>query len=241
MLIAIPIYNEHNYVDNILQTVHRFAKNILVVDDGSTDGTSELLRRYSFIKVLSHKKNEGYGQSMMDIFEFPGSNKFDWVITLDCDYQHEPSCLPHFYKEIAKEDADIISGSRYLKKINLGSINPPKDRVAINREITLILNNNLGINLTDSFCGFKAYKVKKILKLKLTEQGYGFPLQLWINAVRAGLKIREIPVPLIYHDSKRNFAGSLEKPKVRLNYYKEIIQRELGKDAATDPPESENS
>jgi len=240
VLIAIPIYNEHNYVDNILQTVHRFAKNILVVDDGSTDGTSELLKRYSFIKVVSHKKNLGYGRSIMDIFEFSGSGKFDWVITLDCDYQHEPSYIPFFYREIVKEDADIISGSRYLNELNLGSIKPPKQRVAINREIARILNNNLGTNLTDSFCGFKAYKVKAIRKLMLTEQGYGFPLQLWIHAVRAGLKIREIPVPLIYHDSKRNFAGSLEKPKVRLNYYKEIIQRELGKDAVADLPKTEN-
>jgi len=149
------------------------------------------------------------------------------VITIDCDCQHEPSYIPHFYSEIEKNDVDIISGSRYLHTINLGLLPPPADRVAINRKITNILNRHLDINITDSFCGFKAYRTRAISRLKLTEKGYGFPLQLWIRASRKGLKIREIPVPLIYHDPSRNFGGMLEAPRIRFDYYMEIIHREL--------------
>jgi len=230
VLIAIPVFNEYKYVDDVLDAVARYADNILVIDDGSTDGTFDLLKRHGFIKIISHRTNRGYGQSLIDAFVFARRHNFDWLITLDCDHQHQPSYIPRFYSEIEKDDADIISGSRYLNTTNSGSIHPPKDRVIINRKITHILNKNLKIKLTDSFCGFKAYRVKAVSRLKLTEKGYGFPLQLWICAVRAGLNIREISVPLIYHDPKRNFSGMLESPRFRYDYYMRIIKRELGED-----------
>ncbi len=223
-----PVFNEFNYVDDVLRAVHRYSDNILVVDDGSTDGTSDVLEKHTYIKVMSHKTNAGYGRSLIDAFKFGYLNNFDWVITIDCDHQHEPSYIPRFYSEINKDDADVISGSRYLCRMNLGPVHPPADRVAINGRITRILNQNLAIRLTDAFCGFKAYRTDAVFRLKLTEKGYGLPLQLWIQASRAGLRVREIPVPLIYHDPKRNFGGILEDPQKRLDYYMEIIERELG-------------
>ena len=228
MLIVIPVFNEFKYVDDVLCVVHKYSDNILVVDDGSTDDTSNVLKKHTYIEVISHKVNIGYGQSLIDAFNFAHKNNFNWVITIDCDHQHEPSYIPRFYSEIEKDNADIISGSRYLLRINLCSVLPPADRVAINIKITNILNQNLAIRLTDAFCGFKAYRTRAISKLKLTERGYGLPLQLWIQASQAGLKVREIPVPLIYHDPKRNFCGILENPQKRLGYYIKIIERELG-------------
>lgn len=228
ILIAIPVFNEFKYVNDVLLAVKKYSKNILVVDDGSTDGTSELLKRYKGIRVLSHKVNEGYGKSLIDAFNFANKNNFEWVITLDCDYQHEPSYIPKFYIEIRKNDADIISGSRYLCKMNMSQIPPPRERVALNRRIVKILNQNLLMSITDAFCGFKAYKTSAIADLNLTEKGYGLPLQLWICAQQANLIIREIPVPLIYHDPERKFCGLLEDSQERLCYYLEIIKRELG-------------
>lgn len=228
VLIVIPVFNELEYIDDVLCVVSRYSDNILVVNDGSTDGTSNILKKHTCIEVISHKVNAGYGQSLIDAFIFACEKNFDWVITLDCDHQHEPSYIPRFYSEIEKDNADVISGSRYLRRINLGSVPPPADRIAINRKITNILNENLDIRLTDAFCGFKAYRTKAIIRLRLTERGYGLPLQLWIRAVQAGLKIREIPVPLIYHDPRRNFCGFLEDPQKRLDYYMAIIERELG-------------
>jgi len=229
-LIAIPVFNEYKYVDDVLDAVGRYADDILVINDGSTDGTLDLLKKHDFVKIISHRVNRGYGQSLIDAFDFARRHNFDWLITLDCDHQHQPSYIPRFYSEMEKNDVDIISGSRYLNTTNLGSICPPKDRVTINKKITCVLNKNLKIKLTDSFCGFKAYRVERICKLELTEQGYGFPLQLWVRASRAGLHIREIPVPLIYHDPKRNFSGMLESPRLRYDYYMKIIKRELGDD-----------
>lgn len=225
ILIAIPVHNEAEYVDEILTAVSQCHGNILVVNDGSDDGTDELLGKYKSIKVISHKSNEGYGQSLIDAFAFAENEGYSWIITMDGDHQHQPLCLPRFFERIEKDGADIISGSRYLVCADSGNV--PADRLRINRCITTLLNCALGIEITDAFCGFKAYRVSSLAKLKLTEKGYGMPLQLWIQAVFAGLRIAEISVPLIYHDPKRNFAGLLEISKYRMRYYLEIIEKEL--------------
>ena len=226
-LVAVPVFNEAGFIDDMLRQVLRYAENVLVIDDGSTDGTSAMLKRHPAIKVRSHSPQQGYGRSLIDAFAFAVANGFDWLITIDADHQHEPSYIPRFYEEIRKDNADIISGSRYLVEARASAILPPAERAAINKEITQILNSGLNLHLTDAFCGFKAYRVKAIAQLHLTEDGYGLPLQLWVRAAAAGLKIREIPVPMIYHDPHRNFAGRFEDPVFRLNYYLATLEREV--------------
>jgi len=232
ILTALPIYNEWAYVDHVLRSVKRYTDCILVIDDGSTDGTSDRLRQYCDINMLSHQANLGYGQSLIDAFDFAERNGYDWIITIDCDKQHEPDHLPCFFSEIKKDDSDIISGSRYLQPANRSVTQPPMERVHINRTITTILKTLLHIRLTDAFCGFKAYRVEALQQLDLSEKGYGLPLQLWVQAVQHNLQIKEIPVPLIYHDPNRNFQGVLEDPQKRLKYYLSVLQREMELDAA---------
>jgi glycosyltransferase involved in cell wall biosynthesis len=227
ILIAIPAHNEYMHVDDILTAVSNYSSNILVVDDGSNDGTGRLLKKYKFVKVIAHKIKLGYGQSLIDAFGFAQKFHRDWIITMDCDHQHQPSYIPQFFEQIEKDEADIISGSRYLIHTSLENV--PADRLRINRRITTLLNSVLRLEITDAFCGFKAYRVEVLKRLKLTEKGYGLPLQLWIQAAFADLIIREIPVPLIYHDSNRNFAGFLELPQYRMQYYMNIIEKELAK------------
>ena len=104
---------------------------------------------------------------------------------------------------------DIVSGSRYLQQF-AGDSRPPADRQRINRQITDELNRRLGLDLTDAFCGFKAYRVSALRTLRLTETGYAMPIELWVQAVAAGLTIIELPVPLIYLDESRSFGGELD-------------------------------
>ena len=226
-LVAIPVFNERRYINDIIAQTAKCAENILIVNDGSDDGTEKLLKNKKTIKVITHEKNLGYGQSIIDSFDYALTQKYDWIITMDCDYQHQPSHLPCFFAALEQNNADIISGSRYLSPEFQSHTPPPPNRAKINKEITNILNTSLNLNITDAFCGFKAYRVESLKKLNLTEKGYALPLQLWIQAANAELKFCEIPVPLIYHDPSRNFAGPLSSDSVRLEYYLNVIDREL--------------
>jgi glycosyltransferase involved in cell wall biosynthesis len=234
-LVVVPIFNEVFYVRRVLRAIKQYATDILVVDDGSTDGTSGVVQADASLRLITHETNLGYGRSLIDAFRFAAHNGFDWVITMDCDDQHEPSYLPHFFRAIEENDADVISGTRYAWNAGCSVLPPPPERVAINREITRILNLHLRVGLTDAFCGFKAYRTEALRPLQLTEAGYAMPLQFWVQAHHANLRIREIPVPLIYHDPRRRFSGALEDPVRRRFYYLQILEKELGYNVQTCP------
>lgn len=231
LLIAIPVYNERKYVETVLAKVRRFHDDILMIDDGSTDGTGEhlgTLAARGSIHLIRHPVNRGYGQSLIDAFKYADRHGYDWVITMDCDEQHEPEMIPAFIREIETDRWDVVSGSRYMKADADGDL-PPGDRRAINATITATLNELFGWRLTDSFCGFKAHRVCAMRRLKLTETGYAFPLQFWPQAYEAGLRITEIPVRLIYNDPTRHFGGLLDDAAVRLQHYKEVLNAELSR------------
>ena len=228
-LIALPAYNEKKEIGVIISQIKKYDLDILVIDDGSTDGTQEELTNIENINTIVHEKNLGYGQTIIDAFKYGISNGYDNIITMDCDGQHIPDEVQIFLAQIS--NYDIVSGSRYLIQTN--KLNPqiPPDRYAINMEINQILSETTNLNLTDSFCGFKAYKTEAIKKMKLTEKGYGMPLQLWMQAWKLGLSIKEIPVELIYNNADKRFNGNLDNPTIRLNYYKEIINREMSENS----------
>jgi glycosyltransferase involved in cell wall biosynthesis len=237
-LIAIPVYNEANYVASVLTKVLAVTRDVLVVDDGSTDGTPAILAGFRQIHQIRHPVNRGYGQSLIDAFAYAHCRRFDWIITIDCDDQHEPGQIPEFIERASRDDVDIVSGSRYLSEMP-GNTVAPQDRRFINYQITRMLNEQLGMNLTDAFCGFKAYRVSSMATLSLSESGYAFPLQFWVQAVRKRLRICELAVPLIYVDPSRAFGGVLDDPAARLQHYLEVYRNELEK--SDDPDELEAS
>ncbi|MCC5829712.1 MAG: glycosyltransferase family 2 protein [Phycisphaeraceae bacterium] len=229
-LVAVPVYNEQKYVSHVLRKILRFAPDVLAIDDGSTDETPLLLARQP-VEVIRHARNRGYGQSLIDAFRWANCYGFQWLITMDCDEQHEPEGLPDFFRAIYDADraspgVDVISGSRYLPQ-SVGDDRPPPDRQAINRTITRLINEKLKFGITDSFCGFKAYRVSAINRLNLTEKGYAFPLQFWVQAYAEGLTIKEIPVRLIYNDPNRSFGGPLDDSDHRRSHYLSVFEREL--------------
>jgi glycosyltransferase involved in cell wall biosynthesis len=224
-LTALPVYNEAAHVNGVLDQVLRYSPNVLVVDDGSTDGTTELLAKRSDIERITHAQNQGYGTALRSAFGYALAQRYDILVTIDCDGQHEPQRIPDFVAACA--EAHIVSGSRYLRQF-AGASAPPADRRRINTQITAELNRRLGLNLTDAFCGFKAYRNDALARLHISETGYAMPLEVWVQAVQAGLKIIELPVPLIYLDESRSFGGSLDDAHTRLDYYHQVLDRVLG-------------
>ena len=229
ILTALPVYNEERHLRDVLAEVKKYSRDILVIDDGSSDGTPALTKQDRSVFLIRHQQNQGYGAALRTAFQYALDGQYDVLVTIDCDGQHEPRLIPELAAAIyADEDhpADIVSGSRYLMPFP-GDGQPPVDRRRINRLITELLKQRFGLNLTDSFCGFKAYRVDCLARLRITEQGYAMPLQLWVQAVALGLKIVEFPVPLIYLDEDRSFGGALDKAEQRLAYYREVIEREV--------------
>ncbi len=220
-LTAIPVYNEERHLHSVLREVRRYSPNILIINDGSTDGTADLLAQIPDIRVVTHPQNRGYGAALISAFEYALGTDFDILVTMDCDGQHEPSRIPVLLEAI--HDVDIVSGSRYLREFRQHSLPTPEDRRQINQTITRELNDQFGLNLTDSFCGFKAYRTPALAKLNITETGWGMPLQLWVQAARAGLTVKEVGVPRLYLDPNRAFGGVLDNASERLAHYRRVI------------------
>ncbi|MEZ6056666.1 MAG: glycosyltransferase family 2 protein [Planctomycetaceae bacterium] len=228
-LTALPVYNEESSLLEVLDEVRQYAPDILVVDDGSTDGTPALLRQTAGIMTVRHEPNQGYGAALRTAFQYAIEHGYDALVTIDCDGQHQPGMIPELVDALfSKGDrpADIISGSRYLKEF-AGDNSAPEDRRRINHIITQQINSCFGLKLTDTFCGFKAYRTEALQKFDITELGYAMPLQLWVQAVRHNMEIVEYPVPRIYLDAERSFGGSLDDSNRRLNYYREVLLREM--------------
>jgi dolichol-phosphate mannosyltransferase len=239
-LIAIPVYNEAETVESVLRTVRTYADHVLAIDDGSTDATPDILdrlRRELDLDLIRHEANAGYGRAMREAFARAHRDGYDWVITMDCDEQHEPASIPAFVAAAEKDDLDIISGSRYLDE-RYAADRPPEDRRAINATLTREINERLGLSLTDSFCGFKAHRVSAMRRLHLTDNGYAFPMQLWAEVAAKGLRVGEIPVRLIYKDLSRTFGDGLDVPADRLRHYREVLDEAIARNEADTKPAS---
>src|SRR4051812_24949071 len=128
-LIAIPVYNEERHLAHVLDEVRPYGSNILVVNDGSTDGTGELLSlpKPAGLSVITHARNQGYGAALVSAFDFFTSSEFDVLVTMDCDGQHEPNRIPVLLEALDSE-TDIVSGSRYLREFRKLSLPTPQDR-----------------------------------------------------------------------------------------------------------------
>src|SRR6185436_2119447 len=113
VLTALPVYNEFSHVNPVLDEVVRYADDVLVVHDGSTDGTSDLLAARNDIRVIQHEKNRGYGAALITAFKYAVDHEYDVLVTIDCDGQHEPQRIGQLVAACA--NADMVSGSRYLR------------------------------------------------------------------------------------------------------------------------------
>ena len=225
-----PVYNEAGTVEAVLDAVRGFfAGELIVIDDGSTDETPRVLAARDDVSVLHLDRNCGYGCALRSGFRVASDLGVSQLITMDCDGQHEPAHIPQFLAALS-HGGDIISGSRYLPSSSSVGVAPPQRR-AINQRITAMINEATGWQLTDSFCGFKAYRMAALDRIALLEPGYAMPLELWAKAHQLGLEVREIPVERIYCDHDRTFGAELDDPDARYAYYVEVWNRAMAEEA----------
>ena len=228
-LVIIPVFNEEQHIAEVLDELRIwYCCDLLVVNDGSTDASGEILadeEARNGLRLISHSRNLGYGASLIDGFNYAVEHDYDALLCMDSDWQHEPHFVPAFFFALER-GVDIVSGSRYLKNFP-NDVDAPEQRKRINRIMTSRINEITGFGLTDAFSGFRAMRVAALRDMDLTEKGYAFPLQFWIQAEKLNLSVRELPIPRIYLHTERSFGGELDDTDFRLAYYNETIDREL--------------
>lgn len=220
MLVVVPAYNEARRLGSVLAELdHR----VLVVDDGSTDSTRHIALNYG-AEVVSHPVRAGYGASLLTGFAWARRAGHALVATLDADGQHDPGELDHLFLAM-RVGVDVASGTRFSPASRQRGLPPPPDRLDINRRITERINRDTGWQLTDAFCGMKAYRLAALERLPLDRPDYGFSVQFWAQAHRAGLRIVEVPVSCIYlpQDVPRDW---MPDPERRLDYYLSVWEHE---------------
>ncbi len=243
-LVLVPVYNEMPHLANVLRAIQLcWDGDILAIDDHSGDHSLELLRMIETIHVMHNRRNAGAGGVLLQGFRFAAERDYRTVVTLDADGQHSPFLIRDFVGAVCphcdgscdcRDKADFIWGSRYLR--GYPRLAPAfRARQEVNRLITARLNEITGYELTDAFCGFRAYRVAALRKLDLTETGYGMFMQMTVQAARAGIRIKEIPVPLIYLDDTRNFQGQFSDTAQRLAYYHRVIDEASAESMPSSP------
>ena len=225
--VLLPVHSEASTVAGVLDAVRAyFEGEIIVVDDGSTDDTPRILAERGDVTVVHLDNNQGYGRALKIGFGVARDIGVTRLITMDCDGQHEPAHIPEFFSALGEGD-DIVSGSRYLRENGEGDPAPPGRR-AVNELVTTEVNRVTGWDLTDAFCGFKAYRLPALDGIECAECGYAMPLELWAKAWLGGLSVREISVERIYCDHNRSFGAELDDPDARYRYYLDVWNRALG-------------
>ncbi len=201
IVIGIPVYNEGKNIAEILVELKKLYQNIIVCDDGSNDLTAEIAEELG-VTVIRHDRNLGYGSAIKSIFLKAKEIKADILITFDGDGQHRIKDIENVLEPIKGNIADMVIGSRFLN--NNQKI--PKYRKIGIKAITKLTNITGGTKITDSQSGFRAYNKKILDEIRPQESGMGISTEILIKAQKAGFKISEVPITILYdgHTSTHN-------------------------------------
>ena len=207
-VVIIPTYNEKENAEAIIRAVRALEGDfhVLIIDDGSPDGTAAIVKRLQnefsdSLFLIERQGKQGLGTAYMTGFKWALENGYDYVFEMDADFSHKPSDLPRLYHACSEEGADLAIGSRYCNGISV--INWPIGRVIMSYYASAYVRTVLGMKVYDTTAGFKCY-TRKVLETidfsRIRMRGYGFQIEMKYNAYKLGFKIKEVPI--IFEDRK---------------------------------------
>ena len=206
-LVIIPTYNEKENVEKMIRKVFSLKTpfHLLIVDDNSPDGTSEIVKKLMTefpeqLYILERKGKLGLGTAYIAGFKWAIEKDYDFIFEMDCDFSHNPNDLEQLY-QVAVDGADVVIGSRYISGINV--VNWPLRRVLMSYLASIYVRVVTGMHVHDTTAGFKCYR-RKVLETIEFERikliGYGFQIEMKFTAYKLGFKI--IEVPIVFTDRK---------------------------------------
>ncbi len=204
-LVIIPTYNEKENIENIINAVMNLPLeyHVLVIDDGSPDGTANIVK--SMQKQLPDKLflversgKLGLGTAYITGFKWAIEHKYDYIFEMDADFSHNPEDLLKLYDACASQGADLAIGSRYITGVNV--VNWPMGRVLMSYCASMYVRTVLGVDIRDTTAGFVCYRRQVLETLELDKirfKGYAFQIEMKFTAYKCGFKIQEVPIIFI--------------------------------------------
>jgi len=207
-LVIIPTYNEKENIEKIIRAVKNQPVDfhILIIDDGSPDGTAEIVKGLQSefdgsLFMIQRAGKQGLGTAYMTGFKWSLEHGYDYTIEMDADFSHNPNDLPRLLAACTEQGADLSIGSRYCNGISV--INWPIGRVIMSYYASAYVRTVLGMKVFDTTAGFKCYSRKALETIdfsRIKMRGYGFQIEMKYNVYKLGMKI--IEVPIIFEDRK---------------------------------------
>ena len=222
-LVIIPTYNEKENVERMLRTVFGLpqAFHVLIVDDGSPDGTAQIVKGLQTefagkLHILERKGKLGLGTAYIAGFKWALERSYEFIFEMDCDFSHNPKDLMRLYDGCTTRGGDMSVGSRYVK--GGGVQNWPMKRLVMSFGASLYVNSMLWLGVRDSTAGFVCYRRKVLETIDLDSIqfiGYAFQIEMKYNARQLGFSIVEVPITFIDRE--------LGTSKMSMNIFNEAV------------------
>ena len=201
-IVIIPTYNEKENIENIIRAVFGLEKafHILVIEDGSPDGTADIVRRLQQefpdrLFMVERSGKQGLGTAYICGFKWGLEHGYDYIFEMDADFSHNPTDLPRLYAACANDGNDVAIGSRYVSGVNV--VNWPMGRVLMSYYASRYVQFITRIPVRDTTAGFKCYRRRVLETIDLDDirfKGYAFQIEMKYTAWKCGFKIKEVPV-----------------------------------------------
>lgn len=195
---AIPCHDEAQFISDIVGRARKYVDHVVVIDDGSSDGTSHVAESAG-ATVVQHEGNKGPGAAYKSCFEAARTSGADVLITLDGDGQHDPDELPKILQPLLAGEADLVIGSRFLSDYEIRRYR--KFGIDV---ITWLFNLGSAVKVVDAQSCYRGYSRSALDRLHITEKGFGFSVELLVQARQKGLAIKEVPISCIYHPASHS-------------------------------------
>jgi len=191
--VIVPTYNNAGTLKDVLNRISQFTSSIIVINDGSTDTTAEVLKQFENITIRSFKKNKGKGAALKSGFSLAKEQGYRYAITIDSDGQHFPEDIPLFVEKLATAPDTIIIGSRNMEQEDI----PGKSSFG-NKFSNFWINVTTGFSLKDTQSGYRLYPLSIFDQIHFYSTKYEFEVEVLTRAAWAGYKIENIPVKVYY-------------------------------------------
>lgn len=208
-LVIIPTYNEIENIKNIISAVFKLEHNfhILIIDDGSPDGTASVVKEMQkeFLEslfMIERQGKLGLGTAYLRGFKWAIENNYEFIFEMDADFSHNPNDLIKLHDACKNQGADVAIGSRYISGVNV--VNWPMGRVIMSYCASYYVRFVTGMEIRDTTAGFKCYKKVVLEKIELDDiklKGYAFQIEMKFRAWKFGFNITEVPI--IFTDRKQ--------------------------------------